>query len=148
MKPQRMANCPPLNSCCNRCLASLLSFGMPAATERGGGAQPPLQPCASASGRDPIAPPVSDGDKTPPRQWWWQRRGLSWPALRLVRKWQLWIPFRSSAASAHAWCGRSARSPEGIVRRRGVGPASWGRWAKGSLSESECFFEGEGVTKL
>lgn len=34
MKPQRMANWPPLKSCCSRCLASLLSFGMPAAGER------------------------------------------------------------------------------------------------------------------
>lgn len=26
IKPQRMANCPPLKSCCSLCLASLLSF--------------------------------------------------------------------------------------------------------------------------
>ncbi|XP_061852413.1 uncharacterized protein LOC133625473 isoform X2 [Colius striatus] len=59
MKPQRMANCPPLKSCCRRCLASLLSFGMPAAAERGGGARPLWEGCASGGGRDPIPRPPS-----------------------------------------------------------------------------------------
>lgn len=40
MKPQRMANWPPLKSCCSRCLASLLSFGMPAAGRERGAARP------------------------------------------------------------------------------------------------------------
>lgn len=41
MKPQRMANWPPLKSCCSLCLASLLSFTM--ATTEQWNEEPPQQ---------------------------------------------------------------------------------------------------------
>lgn len=136
-----MANCPPLKSCCSRCLASLLSFGMPADGLRGGGgAQPPLQPCANGGGRTP-----SRRRRVAGRRHCLGGRGggRSRPALRRARKWRPRgsVPFLGRRPCAYVFMFTGAVKVWALFAHRlwrlGSAFCSWGQWRREERQQSE-----------